>query len=644
MITGPARPDFVQGPEPYPTEAIIMHYVNKAKGGAALVTVKADFIPGPPESVRGLASDMFKGHRISFDVYDSLVQHHLSMLTESIHLHGAKASLLIVPPVPVGYDVSKGVPPVGLDPSKRGFTAFPGHGVEIPAAMLDNIAEETVTLALIAKSCGFDGAYLHMAYGMTLLGRFLSPRTNHRTDEYGGSLSNRARFPLMVCRRIKQKCGKNFLIEASITGYDPPYWTLEDTVTFAKMAEGSIDVLQLRPWDIELNQPTGFDSESTEPTPWVFMAEAVKKGGVKIAVAVTSGFTHPDYCEEAIASGKADLIVMARGWISNPDFGIKVYEGRVDDIVPCIRCNKCLRSSPSDPWISVCSVNPIWGIEHLIDKFIKSPPVKRRVAIIGGGPAGMEAAIVAAERGHEVTLYEKDNSLGGLLNTSEHVSFKWPIRNFKNYLVQKISKLGVEVHLNTEATPKMLLDKGYEAAIIAIGSEPIVPAIPGVDGKNVIFAAEIYGKENGITDNVVVIGGGEVGVETGIHLAQKGHKVVILEMLSELAPEAAPLHYRVTLLRTFERQKNLKCILNACCTSISADGVIYIDKNKNEHELEAGTVVISVGMKPKIDKAFEFAQELANAGVPCHLVGDCAQNRGNIQKAIRSAFAAAVSI
>ncbi|MEM3550955.1 MAG: FAD-dependent oxidoreductase, partial [Candidatus Bathyarchaeia archaeon] len=178
----------------------------------------------------------------------------------------------------------------------------------------------------------------------------------------------------------------------------------------------------------------------------------------------------------------------------------------------------------------------------------------------------------------------------------------------------------------------------------AIGSEPIVPPIPGAYGKNVISAVDVYGNEDKVAYNTVIVGGGEVGVETGLHLAEKGRKVTILEMLDRLASEAAPLHYSLILLEAVEKQKNLKYILNARCTNIHEKTVTYVDRNNLEHKIEADTIVISVGMKPKTEETFKLTKELAEAGVKFYIVGDCAQTKGNIQKAIRSAYAAAASI
>jgi 2,4-dienoyl-CoA reductase-like NADH-dependent reductase (Old Yellow Enzyme family)/thioredoxin reductase len=638
-----SRPPFIQGPEPYPSDALISHYAKKAKAAAIVTCTLANpmHFPITRQGKPALSEYIHKtfkvdgSHGNDLDIYNGPCQHYISKMVDAIHFFGSKASLFIIPDFPMSYDASSGIPSLaamgGPDASETGR--------EIPAKMLDEIADDYALQALVArKDMGFDMAFLHMSYRGFLPARFLSPLTNKRTDEFGGSLENRARFPLMVCDRIKKFCGEDFLIEVCISGVDPSPdgWTLKDTVKFAKLAEGRIDLLQLRSADIDPQHPTGFNPERT---PFLYMAEAVKESRAKLATVAIAGFQDLDYSEEVIAAGKADLIAMARAFICDPDYGRKAYEGRGEDVVPCIRCNKCLVSSNADPYVNVCSVNPSWGLWHEMDKMIDSTAEIKRVAVVGGGPAGMEAALVAAGRGHNVTLYEKSGFLGGQLNSTNNVSFKWPLTNFKNYLIRQIEKSNVQVLLNTEATGEILKKDNFDAVLAAVGSEPVVPPIPGVGGKNVVFAIDVYGNEDSLADDVVIIGGGEVGVETGMHLAEKGHKVILLEMQDKLAPDTAPLHFYSMFMEACHKQKNFSYILNARCTGIGVGKISYADADGAAHEIRAGSVVIATGMKPRIERSMRFS----GAGNVFYMIGDC-NKVGNLQTAMRSGFSIASMI
>ncbi len=499
---------------------------------------------------------------------------------------------------------------------------------------MDKMASDYAEQAYIFKDCGFDMVFLHTAYRFHLPSRFLSPLTNKRTDEYGGDIANRVKFIFMICDRIKERCGKDFLIETSISVFEPEGGnTLEDIIEFSKLAEGHIDIIQVRAGEIDPSHVIGFEPEHT---PYFYCAQAIKKGGTKVKIAAINGFHDPDEAEAALAEGKADLIAMARSWICDPEYGKKIYEGRSEDIVPCLRCNKCHISSWKDPYVSVCTVNPRWGIDDKMDMLIPPAGPAKKVAVIGGGPAGMEAALTAAQRGHSVTLYEKSDRLGGLMNHAQNVDFKWTMKDLRDYFVRQLSKAPVEVRLNTEATPELVKEGCYDEVIVAVGGEPVCPPIPGLADSGHVYAIDAFYKPETLGKRVVIIGGGEIGVECGIYLARCGHEVTVIEMLDRLAADATPVHYRAMFRKVWQEQEGFSSVVNATCSAVTPNSVIYRLPDGTEHSLEADSIVVAAGMRSRTDEALSFF----GAGGRTAMVGDC-KKVANIQKGLRAAYVAA---
>jgi len=633
MTASTSKPHYLIGSDKYPTETLITHFANKAKNGAAIVSMGGS----PPFNQQFpaiLTKNGYDRYRIMVDGKDPGVlpvtnmESYLCQMTEAIHFYGSKAEFGVWVDVPQEYDVSPA-------PIIRRGVRTNEISQELTYEMMDKIADEYALQSAFVKAMGFDMVFMHMSYRIQLLGRFLSPITNKRTDEFGGSVENMARFPIMIADRIKKKCGKDFLIQVCISGSEdlPGGSTIEDAIELAKLFSGHYDLLMIRTGDVDTSCPSGFFKD---PAPSLPLAAAVKKAGADIAIVTSGGYLDLDLCEDVIASGKSDFIAMSRSWISNPEFGQMAIEGRGEDVVPCIRCQKCHHPGKGGILASYCSVNPKWGLEHKIERMIEPPKTKKKVAVVGGGPGGMKAALVAAERGHQVTLYEKTDTLGGLIRTADNVSFKWPLRDFKEFLIKQIGKSSVDVKMNTEVTPEMLKKESYDVVLAAVGSEPMAPPIPGADSENVMFAEKVYGNEDSLGKNVVIIGGGEIGVETGMHLAEKGHKVTVIEMLPRLCDEAPPVDYYKIIKAAWEKLENFGFVVNARCSKIDNDKVYYIDAEGKEQSIEADNVILSVGYKSKNDLAMKFAG-ISNQ---FYVIGDCSKV-GSVQTTMRSAFSIA---
>jgi len=660
MMQAVSFPRYMMGPETFPSEQVINHYANIAKNGCSICMLMpissgnrtqsgAGGAPGGmpvlPAGQSGKKIVTEGDHMPVWDAESVTVQHYLAQMTDAIHYYGSLAAIGGQAGGEGGYSIST----VALVPSGPMGKEDMGPGKEIPVEMIQKMCEDAAAHAKSVQSLGFDMVHFHMAYQNSILAHSLSPLLNKRTDKYGGSIENRARLTLEVARAIKKACGQDFLVGANISGEEnlSGGYTALDAAEFAKIWEGAIDILVIRGKDRNASHPNGYNLKK-EDNLTLRYSETIKKGGTKIAIAPNGGFQGLDKNEEYIATGKADMISMARAWIADPEYGKKAYEGRGEDVAPCVMCGEC-HGANEGPWLSYCSVNPRFGISHKLDRMIDAPVVSRKVAVIGGGPAGMKAAVTAAERGHKVTLYEKNDFLGGQLKFTDYVSFKWPYRDYKDYLIRQLHKTGVEVHLSTKVTPEMIKSKRYDAVLVALGAESIIPDIPGAKGGNVRAAIFVYGNENALGKNVVVIGGDLIGAETGMHLAEKGHRVTVLARDKSLAPDVSQ-YVSWDFIRAYEAleaQGNFSYVTEAQATGISDGKVTYRDAKDAEKTIQADSVVIYAGRRPRMEEAMKFSGSARRF----FIIGDCSAHgdvrtyfEANLYTSVRSGFAAASEI
>ncbi len=622
LITTPSGMHMNRASEPFVTDTLITYYENKARNGAAMIQVNGGVMDYDPNN-----TDSFHANH---DVMDPRNRRALAQLVDSIHLYGALANVNLHLGLPEGYDVSGDIQDARMLPPAPPGTVYK----EIPEEMMLEFADKfTDTLAALRQDCGYDGCFLHLAYRMMPLGRFISPLTNHRTDAYGGSLENNLRYPRYVMEQIKKKCGQDFIIEISMSGYDPEECpgglTKADVATYLKMLKGLVDLVQIKaPW-LDPAHPIQFHSKH----PWIDLeAEIRELSGRAIPILGVGGLGNPDDAERVLAEDKVDLVGVCRAWISNPEYGRLVYENRTDDIVPCLRCNKCHRPGLFDPLIPGCSVNPAYGIEHKMHRIVKPLGRSKKLAVVGGGPAGMRTAMYLRDRGHSVTLFERNDRLGGQLNCTTHVDFKWTLQDYKNWLIYQVGKKDVDVRLNTPATKELLRAGGYEEIFICVGADPTLPNLPGADGANVSFGIDAFEHYGHLGQRIVIIGGGEVGMELAIFLGRMGKEVTVLSRNKRLAKDSAPLHFYNMFREEWEKLPNVTPIPGAAAVAIDAEGVTY-ELDGQREKARCDNVLLTVGMTARREEAMSLFVE----GVRCHLVGDC-DTPGNLLRLNRCAL------
>ena len=602
-------------------------YERKAKGGAASVCVGDAMVDG---------RHMHGSYSLALDTPG--VMPVMNKLSSLISRHGAVATIEMFHPgsaatVAEGYDV--------YGPQDEYVTGpFGGPPVKVTALTRDKmemIIAKHADAARQAKDFGFGMIMLHGAHGF-LIHQFMSPTLNHRTDEYGGSFENRMRFPLEIVKAVREAVGPKFPIEMRISGsevYEGGYG-IEYGCRIAEALDGLVDLIHVSAGSHEdarvftVTHPSMFLEDGVN----VKYAAEIKKH-VKISkVATVGALSDPALLEDIIASGKADVVELARGVICDPDLPNKAREGRGGEIIPCIRCLTCFSSLIRHGQI-VCALNT--EMESAYERKFAPPPASRKkVLIAGGGVAGMEAAITCADRGHEVILCEKSDRLGGVLRCEDNVPFKKHLREYLDLQEKNVRKRDIKVHLNTKVTKELAKKLKPDAIIAAVGSKPMVPDIPGIDRRNVLGAQEVYADPGKAGARVVILGGGLVGAELAIYLGDLGRDVTVMEMAPNYNTGDNMLHGMAVGIEL--ERAGVKPALGTKAVEVNADGVV--GENADRRKLfEADTVIIALGMVPRR----KTADELRFCAPIFQQTGDCL-SVGNIREATAAAHQIALDI
>jgi 2,4-dienoyl-CoA reductase-like NADH-dependent reductase (Old Yellow Enzyme family)/thioredoxin reductase len=621
-IVMPAMGTNLASQDGYVTEHIKDYYEQRAKGGVGLVIVEVTCVDSPVGKT--MANQLV--------VDDNKFIPGLSELAEVIHRHGAKAVLELHHAGRGARSKITHIQPVAPSPIPMPLGTAVGYEGELPRELtmgeIEALVDKFARAAGRARKAGFDGVEIH-GTGFYLVAQFLSSASNKRRDDYGGELKNRAKFLLEIVRAIKEAEGQTYPVLCKLSAREfgkEAGITLEEGRQIARMGEAAgLDAIEVggMAWGVSphIRPPT-----SERPGSFLPFVEAIKNV-LTVPVIAGSRFT-PELGEKALEEGKLDFVAVGRGLIADPELPNKIASGMIEEVRPCIGCVRCIDNVSLKGGHLLCTVNPAAGSER--ENELRAATRRKRVLVVGAGPAGMETARVAASRGHNITLYERQSELGGQLSRAVVPPHKDNLRSLIEYFTTQMMRRGISVKLGVQVTSGLIEEAKPDVVVLATGATPIIPEIPGIDRPSVLTAERVLDGQQ-VGQRIAIIGGGLVGCETAEFLAEQGKEITILEMLDEMAVEVIPALRALLLSRLVD--KGVTMLAGVKCQELKDGSLIIVMKEGDKRTIQADTIILAAGTKPNTD----LFQALQGKALEVYSVGDCVHPQ-NVAEAMADGY------